>query len=190
MSEPDKHLRRGTKGLTGRVLDQPPIGRATVRSALQRVGRKVHRDGPSPEAKPTNRPAQAARKSGPAAQAALGMMGRGPADFDDDSLRSWLKAMSADELKKLSKLIWTARQEDPAAPRSAERPPFEKVARQLESQGMNFSINANTVVINVGESAAKRAPYQPSLKRKDYHGDWGRDWGRSWGRVKDFINGH
>jgi hypothetical protein len=181
MAEESKRLRQGTKGLAGRILKQPPVGRATTRSALQRVGRQTGRERPPPEAK-----AEATKRSGRAAQAALGMMGRRPADFDEDTLRAWLKGMNEAELKRLSKLVWAARQGDQAAPSSAQKPPFEGVARHLAGQGMQFSINAQTVIVNVGEASAARQSYQPRPRRKEYQGDWGR----SWGRVKDFINGH
>lgn len=168
-------------GQAGRKLGQKSgaaAGRASVRSALKRVGGAPRPPPETPQSKKEDKTHSSAAR---AAQAALGMMGRNPAEFDDASLRDWLKQLPPAELQRLSKMVWAAKQDKP-------QPGFEKIERQLAQHGMQFSINAQNVTVNIGTEGGRSAPYQGSQysrRRSSYRGDWGRQWAR----VKDFING-
>ena len=160
-----RHAAQGAKGIAGRAL--PPTGSAKLRSALKRVGGKGQASAADAAVKPRHRAERAS-------QAALGMMGKPPSAFDEAGLKDWLGKMSPEDLRKLGKLVWLARQKK-------EANGFDKVERQMSAQGVKFEIHGGDVTINLGHQGS-RYPARRNSSRAD--------WGRQLGRVKDFINGH
>jgi hypothetical protein len=170
-----------------------------LRSALKRVGAKAK---PASAADPVKAqlsaadpvkaqlsaadPVKAQRRRGQrSAQAALGMMDRPPAAQDDAALKEWLDQLPQPQKEKLARLVGQARAG--SSPERPSQPGLARVERQLAGQGINFDINANTVIVNIGGNGREDRSREgwrgrPSQSRND--------WGRQWGRVKDFINGH
>jgi hypothetical protein len=161
-----RHVEQDAKG----VAD---AGRANLRSALKRVGGK-----PKPEnaARNASKTGQWAQRS---AQAALGMIGRPPGSFDEAQITEWLGQMTPEQLRKLGRLVWLARQE-----KEAKSPGLDKVERQMERQGIRLEVHGHNVTVNLGQDRG-RPPAYPS-RRPNYRADWGRQLGR----IRDFINGH
>jgi hypothetical protein len=197
------YIRQGAKGLAARHagMAAPATGNAAIRSAVRRVSGKT--DQPPVKAQTDGSdPGKAARRSR-AAQAALGMLGSPPQHFDETALGDWVRRLSPDERRRLSRLLWAARQDDP----TPAKPPFAKVERQLAQQGVHLDISAQTVNVTMNNAATDRTPRDSDFRsmsgaersapartsnraapRSRYR--MPADWGRQWGRIKDFINGH
>jgi hypothetical protein len=161
-----------SKGVAGRRLGaEDGSGRAALRSALKKVGGK-------PKAAADAKPGPA-RRTGRAAQAALGMIGQPPAGCDEAALADWLRGLPPEQRDKLGRLL--------AHARPADRPPpagLARVERQMAEQGISFNVNAQTVIVNIGGDSRKS-----DGPRRDRAWKPRSDWGRQLGRVKDFING-
>jgi hypothetical protein len=166
---------RGAKGVAGRALPrgQGEPSRAHLRLALKKVGGKAQARAADPAAKPRKRGERSA-------QAALGAMGRPPSSFSDAELNKWLDDLSPDQLKKMGKLVWQAKQR-----KEGRGPGLDKAEQLLRDRGMRFEIHAQNVTINLpGEQ--RRGGYY-SGKRNYSYSDWGRRLGNG---LKGFINGH
>ena len=174
------HVERGTKGVAGRVVGGSPdaaAGRATLRSALKRVGAKPKPAAGREAGDPAKRTARAARR---AAQAALGMVGQPPSSLDEAALRQWLARMAPEQLRKLEFLLRAARQE---RPRPA--PGLDRVEREMGKHGISFDVRAGSVTVNIGAGPQQGGGRRYSSPRRPAGGDWGRPLAR----IRDFING-
>jgi hypothetical protein len=204
VSSRQAYIRQGAKGLAARHagVTAPATGDASLRSAVRRVSGKAD---PLPGKARTDcsDPGKAGWRTR-AAQAALGILGSPPERFDETALGDWVRRLSPDERRRLSRLLWAARQDEP----TTAKPPFAKVERQLAQQGVHLDISAQTVNVTMNNAATDRpprgnefrtpfgseqrgAPPQTSTRaapRSRYR--MPADWGRQWGRIKDFINGH
>jgi hypothetical protein len=159
-----RHVEQDAKGVA-------EAGAAALRSALKRVGGKA-----KASADAADRAGQRARRS---QQAALGAIGRPPASFDEAALDTWLGQLTPEQLRKLGKLVWQARQRQETA-----APGLDRVQKRMEAQGVSFEIHGHNVTVNLGHERGRAPAY--SGRRSSSHSDWGRQLGR----IKDFINGH
>jgi len=176
LTEPQRRLAdQDAKGVAGRALprgDAEP-SRAHLRLALKKVGGKAQDKNPDPAAR--------TRKRGErSAQAALGMMGKPPSGFSEVELGQWLDGMAPDQLKKMAKLVWQARQR-----KDGRGEGLDKAEKFMQDRGVRFEIHAENVTINLPGEQRGGGPYS---KRRNYsRSDWGRSLGNS---LKGFINGH
>ena len=164
-----RHVEQDAKGVAA-------SGAAALRSALKRVGGKAKAEGAGDPA------AKAQKRARRAEQAALGLMGKPPGAFDEAALTQWLAQMSPEQLQKLGRMVWAARQQ------KERSPGLGRVEKQMERQGIRFDVHGGNVTVNIGPERGydrgRNSAY--SGRRSSYRSDWGRQLGR----IKDFINGH
>ena len=169
-----KLVQNGAKGVAGRGLGDPSQAArdgAKFRSSVKRFGGRAAEE-PAREEPPQQR---ARKRTIRAEQAATGMMGPPPGTFDEKAIQDWLTRMSAEDLRKLSRLVAISRQGKDGGTAA-----WNKVDHGLRQQAMHVEVHGGTVNIN---TAPAPNSYQPGQRR-------GQDnWGRHLARIKDFING-
>jgi hypothetical protein len=177
-----KLVQDGAKGVAERWVSEPAEAaknRTKFRSAVKRYSGK---EAAQPEPDEPTPQARTRKRSIRAEQAATGMMGPPPTTFDERTIKEWLGKMSMQDLQKLSRLTYFAKQG-----KEEGRAAWNKVDQGLRQQAVHVEVHGGTVTVNTGSPHAASPPYARS-PQSNRSRPW-PDWHRRLARIKDFING-